>query len=244
MDVSSPMSNRPRIGVSACLAGDLVRYDGDHQCHEQIVGRLARNFELIKICPEIEIGLGVPREPIQLEARGQETRLVAVQSRQDHTETMQRFGRRTAHQVETWQLCGYVLKSKSPSCGLEQVKRWYSKDDFQRDGTGIFATALQQHAAGLPVIEDRLLDQPGYCQHFITQVNAFHQLRTCLGLPWDPERLRQFHATYQPQLQARHPGKKRQLDELLARIGDQAPALCQATYRETFLQIMTCPVTP
>ncbi|MFP6672374.1 MAG: DUF523 domain-containing protein, partial [Pirellulaceae bacterium] len=112
------LPDKPRIAVSACLAGEAVRYDGDHKRHPQVVGLLASLFELIPVCPEVEIGLGIPREPIQLEQTTAGTRLVSVQSRQDYTLRMQQFARRTAVQIESWQACGYLLKSRSPSCGL------------------------------------------------------------------------------------------------------------------------------
>ncbi|MFP6619181.1 MAG: DUF523 and DUF1722 domain-containing protein [Pirellulaceae bacterium] len=239
-----PIPEKPRVGVSACLVGEAVRYDGDHQQHGQVVGPLADLFELISICPEVEIGLGIPREPIQLEQAGSVTRLVAIQSRTDHTGVMQDFSRRTALQLEDRQVCGYILKSKSPSCGLERVKRFDETGTFQRDGQGIFALGLQQHAPGLPLVEESALEEESNRQHFITRVQAFRRLRTCLSTPWNPARMRDFHAAHRHLLESHHQPGYQQLETDVARIDEQEPASFRARYRQVFLEIMAHPVEP
>ena len=232
---------KPRIGVSACLTGEAVRYDGDHQQHGQVVGLLAGLFELIPICPEVEIGLGIPREPIQLERTGTVTRLVAIESRTDHTEPMQDFSERTALQLEAWQASGYVLKSKSPSCGLEHVKRFNETGTFERDGQGIFAAGLQQHLPDLPLIEEAALVDKSSCQHFIAQVEAFHCLRVCLAAPWNPSEMINFHAAHREFLESHHAMGYQQLETHVSRIEEQEPGPFRARYRQQFLEIMAYP---
>jgi uncharacterized protein YbbK (DUF523 family) len=238
------ISEKPRIGVSACLAGESVRYDGDHQQHRQVVGPLAELFELIPICPEIEIGLGIPREPIQLEQTGTVTRLVAIESRTDHTGPMQEFSQHTALQLEAWQACGYVLKSKSPSCGLERVKRFNETGTFERDGQGIFAAGLQQHVPGLPLVEEAALEEDSTRQHFIAQVGAFHRLRVCLAARWDPDHMINFHVAHRQLLESHHPTGYQQLETHIAHIGEQESEPFRAGYRQQFLEIMAHPVDP
>ena len=236
--------DKPRIGVSACLAGEAVRYDGDHQQHRQVVGLLAKLFELIPICPEVEIGLGIPREPIQLEQTGTVTRLIGIESRTDHTGPMQDFSQHTASQLEAWQACGYVLKSKSPSCGLQHVKRVDESGAFERDGQGIFAAGLQQHVPGLPLVEEVALEEDSARQHFIARVEAFHRLRSCLAAPWDPAQMINFHVAHRQLLESHHQTGCWQLERHVALIGEQEAGSFRARYRHQFLQIMAHPVEP
>ena len=236
------LPDKPRIAVSACLAGEAVRYDGDHKRHPQVVGLLANLFELISVCPEVEIGLGIPREPIQLEQTTAGIRLLAVQSRQDYTLRMQQFARRTTAQIESWQACGFLLKSKSPSCGLHNVKLFDKGGSFQRTGRGIFAQELEQHGQGLPLAEESALEDDCTREHFVEQVQAFHQLRSCLSAPWNPARMVQFHSAYQLQLESHDPHGYQQLGKLVSRIEALAPESFQAEYRERFLKILAQPV--
>ena len=209
-----------------------------------MVGLLANLFELISICPEVEIGLGTPREPIQLEQTPAGLRLLAVQSRQDYTSRMQEFALRTAEQMESLQACGYILKSRSPSCGLQAVKVFDEGGSFQRSGRGLFSTGLQQHGQSLPLVEESALEQIATREHFIERVQAFHRLRICLSIPWDPSRLIQFHATHRLQLQSHDAQGYQELDDLVAHIEEQEPERFQAAYRQQFLKILAQPAAP
>lgn len=240
---TSTITDRPRVGVSACLAGEEVRYDGDHKRHPEVVGRLAELFELLPICPEVEIGLGIPREPIQLEQTSSGVRLVAVPSGRDHTVKMQEFSRRTVQQVELLQVCGYILKSRSPSCGLQKVKLFDEDGSFQRNGRGIFATELEQHGQSLPLVEESTLQDDSTREHFVEQVQAFHRLRSCLSAPWDPARLLQFHVAHRLQLQSHDAQGHQQLDKLVVRMEAEETAQFQMEYRRQFLKILAQPVT-
>ena len=242
-DQTTPtVPDKPRIAVSACLVGEAVRYDGDHKRHPQVVGLLANLFELLPICPEGEIGLGIPREPIQLEQTTAGVRLVAVQSRQDYTLRMQQFARRTAVQIESWQASGYLLKSRSPSCGLQDVKLFDSDGSFQRSGQGIFTRELEQHGQGLPLAEETALEDDTRREHFIEQVQAFHQLRGCLAVSWSPAGMCQFHATHRQQLESHDQEGAQQLAKLVDRIEAIEPKDFQEEYRQRFLAILAQPV--
>src|SRR5512146_2137694 len=125
------------IGISSCLLGQKVRYDGGHKRDEFIVDTLGRYVEWVPVCPELEMGLGVPREPIHLIAndspdarrfrpsrRDAPIRLVGVKSGVDHTAAMEKYAKRRLDALEKMDLCGYILKKDSPSCGLFRVKVW------------------------------------------------------------------------------------------------------------------------
>ena len=235
------LSDKPRIAVSACLVGEPVRYDGNHKRHPQVIGLLASLFELLPVCPEVEIGLGIPREPIQLEETTDGVRLVAVQSRQDYTIRMQQFARQMTTQLESWQACGYLLKSRSPSCGLQDVKLFDKHGDFQRSGRGIFAQQLQQDVQSLPLAEETTLEDAATREHFIERVQAFHRLRVCLSAPWNPPQIVQFHSAHQRQLASHDPAGYQLLQDLVTRIETMAPENFQAEYRTRFLRILAQP---
>jgi uncharacterized protein YbbK (DUF523 family) len=156
---------RPRVGVSACLLGESVRYDGRDK-RSELVLELARTFELVPICPEVEIGLGVPREPIQLERREGVTKLLGVTSRRDHTGAMTSFTARKLPELSG--LSGYVLKSKSPSCGLTDTPLIGTDEK----GSGLFTAALRAAFPLLPVEDERSLEDPEVRARFVARVLA------------------------------------------------------------------------
>ncbi|HZV00961.1 MAG TPA: DUF523 domain-containing protein [Planctomycetota bacterium] len=157
---------RPRVGVSACLLGESVRHDGRHKRSEPVL-ELAKAFELVPICPEVEIGLGVPREPIQLERREGVTKLLGVTSRRDHTEAMTSFAARKLSELSG--LSGYVLKSRSPSCGLVDTPLIGTDEK----GSGLFAAALRAAYPSLPIVDERSLEDPEACARFVALVRAY-----------------------------------------------------------------------
>ena len=137
-------SQKPRVGVSACLVGREVRYDGGHKLTDAVV-ELGSRVELVPICPEDEVGMGTPREPIHIDGRG---RLVGVDSNTDHTDAMNAWA--TKRLAELDDLDGYVLKARSPSCGLA--------GSASQGGRGLFAQRLTETYPDLPVTDEEHLD--------------------------------------------------------------------------------------
>src|SRR5574338_36766 len=140
------MSSDPiRVGISACLLGDEVRFDGGHKRDGFLVETLGRHVEWVRVCPEVEVGMGTPREPVRL-VRGDEdgVRLLGTRSGTDWTDRMTRFARARVEALAPLDLCGYVLKKDSPSCGMERVKVYpTSAGVAERRGTGVYAAALR-----------------------------------------------------------------------------------------------------
>jgi FdhD protein len=150
---------KPRIGVSSCLLGERVRYNGEHK-RASWLEALTPHVEWVPICPEVEVGMGVPREPVRLVLGETRARLVTVNTRIDHTEAMNAWADRRIAALAREDICGYVLKKDSPSCGLTSVKVFDGDRPFRSDGRGLFAEALVSRLPGLPVIEeDRLGDE-------------------------------------------------------------------------------------
>jgi uncharacterized protein YbbK (DUF523 family) len=168
-----------RIGISACLLGERVRWNGDHKREPFLVDTVGRFVEWVPVCPEMEIGLGTPRPPVQLERAAKKdgggTRLVEIESRRDLTKRMDAFAARRVRELRALDLCGFILKKDSPSCGLERVKVW-SGSQSTRTGRGRFAEALLAALPDLPVEDEGRLRDPGVCEGFFERVFARRRL--------------------------------------------------------------------
>ena len=169
---------RVRIGVSSCLLGDAVRFDGGHKRDAFLADELAAFVELVRVCPELELGLGVPRAAIRLESASGQIALVEPQQGTDHTAAMKRFARQRVRQLERLGLSGYVLKCDSPSCGLEGVEVWHAHGRRRREGRGLFAAELLQRLPDLPVEDERRLGDPSLREHFLERVFTYQRLHT------------------------------------------------------------------
>jgi uncharacterized protein YbbK (DUF523 family) len=174
---------RPRVGISRCLLGDEVRYDGGHKRDDVLISALRSVVQWVPVCPEVEAGMGTPREAIDLVASedgvtagGVRVRLRGVRSRTDWTGTMVTFSAVRVRELLDQDLDGYVLKADSPSCGLGRV-RVHRKDEMSSDGRGLFAEALVTAFPNLPIEEERHLSDRAVRDNFIQRVLAHQRLR-------------------------------------------------------------------
>ncbi len=164
-----------RIGISSCLLGEPVRYDGGHRRNDDILNALGRRFTFVPVCPEVEVGMGVPRETLRLIGDPEAPRMVTTQTGIDHTDRMLAFARERVRQLEAMGLSGYIFKSRSPSCGMEGVEVYSEGREPSREGRGLFARVLVEHFPGMPVAEERHLSDPALREAFIKQVLRFHR---------------------------------------------------------------------
>lgn len=201
-------SSRPRVGVSACLFGEHVRYDGRHCRDAWLMEDLGAFFDYVPACPEFESGLGAPRETLRLSGESGASALVARRSGADEAPRLLAWSRgRLAGFAD---LDGYVLKKASPTCGLERVKRYRAGSMFTRDGVGLFAQELQQRLPLLPLEEEGRLRDPGILEQFATRVHARHRWRTFVAGDPAPRDLVAFHARHKYLLLAHgRPGLER-----------------------------------
>lgn len=181
------------VGISSCLLGERVRYDGGHTANSLIAEVLGEHFQFRKFCPELEIGLGVPRKPIRLTRRHPgEIRCHTIDdSTKDYTDALTQCANRQQHWHE--KLCGYILKSNSPSCGMQQVKIW-EDDSWVQGGVGVYAAQLMKNFPCLPIEEEGRLQDRKLRENFIQRVfllRAWHQL---LDQGISVTGLRDFHA--------------------------------------------------
>jgi uncharacterized protein YbbK (DUF523 family) len=163
-----------RIGVSACLLGQEVRYDAGHKREAIVADVLPRYFEMVPVCPEVAIGMGVPRQPIRLEGMPDAPRAVGVETRTlDVTDRLWAYGRETAGRLAD--ISGYVFKSESPSCGMQRVKLYAADGRAVETGTGIYAAEIMRAMPLLPVEEEGRLRNPLLRERFIERVYAYRR---------------------------------------------------------------------
>ncbi len=168
------MASSPKIGVSSCLLGERVRYDGGHKHDRWLTDILGPLVTFVPVCPEVEAGLPVPREAMRLEGEPTAPRLVTTRSRIDLTERMQAFCRAKVVELEREELCGFVFKKDSPSCGLFRVEA-YNRDKGVRSGKGLFARAVAERFPNLPMEEEGRLSDPALREQFLERVFAYHR---------------------------------------------------------------------
>lgn len=166
-----------RIGISACLLGQNVRYDGGHQHDRTITDTLGRWFEWVPVCPEVEYGLPVPREAMRLVGDPANPRLVTVESRIDHTDGMLAWAERRLESLAAFGLCGFIFKSRSPSSGMAAVKVYGEDGIAVEKGVGIFAATFIKRFPLLPVEEEGRLNDPLLRENFIAQIFDYRRRR-------------------------------------------------------------------
>jgi uncharacterized protein YbgA (DUF1722 family)/uncharacterized protein YbbK (DUF523 family) len=170
-----------RLGVSACLLGQTVRYDGGHKRDPFLTDTLGHFVEWVPVCPEVEIGLGVPRDTIRLVGGAAAPRLLVEKSGEDLTARMRRYARARVTELESLDLHGYILKRGSPSCGLFRVRVYDGEGVPHASGTGAYARALTERLPLLPVEEEGRLGDPGIRENFIERVFATARWRDFLA---------------------------------------------------------------
>jgi uncharacterized protein YbgA (DUF1722 family)/uncharacterized protein YbbK (DUF523 family) len=207
-------SPKIQIGISSCLLGENVRFDSGHKKNSYITGVLKDYFDFLPFCPEVEIGLGIPREPIRLVSVNDEIRCVGTKNSElDVTEKLSDI----AQKQSNWhsELCGYILKRDSPSCGMERVKV-YSNGAPSRDGVGLYAKQLMENFPNLPVEEEGRLEDAHLRENFIQRVYIYSRWRVMLTQPLSIALLQEFHAKHKYILMSHNQMQTRELGASLA----------------------------
>jgi uncharacterized protein YbgA (DUF1722 family)/uncharacterized protein YbbK (DUF523 family) len=227
------MGERLRIGVSACLLGAQVRFDGGHRRDDGVVA-LGEVFELVPVCPELELGLGTPRPSLRLQARGLGTALVERGGR-DLSGPMRELARRRVGELRALGLSGFVGKAGSPSCGRERVRVYDEAGVAQKRGQGLFTATLMAEWPRLPVEEEGRLRNPDLREAFLVRVFAFDALERLFAGAWRPRDLVDFHARAKMLLLAWSPAIYRELGRLVAQAGSADRAALADAYTDRFL---------
>lgn len=173
------MAQTIRIGISGCLLGQNVRYDGTHKLNAAIVECLGPRVEFVAICPEVAIGLGIPRPPIQLVDVSGEVRALGVQdSSLDPTQRLREYGQLIAGQVVAGQLTdisGFIFKARSPSCGVSSVKIFRDEEIVSETGTGLFAAEILKAHPTLPIAQETDLEDAARCEEFFRRILRYRE---------------------------------------------------------------------
>ena len=190
------MEDKIRLGISSCLLGENVRYDGGHKRDRFIIETLGQFVEFVPVCPEVECGLPVPRESMHLAGDPQSPRLVTTRSKIDHTERMVHWARKRVGELEKENLCGFVFKSNSPSSGMERVKIYNEHGMAQKKGVGMFARAFMDYFPLIPVEEDGRLHDIRLRENFIELIFALKRWRELLDHHQSRGKLVAFHTQH------------------------------------------------
>ncbi|MEM7410296.1 MAG: DUF523 and DUF1722 domain-containing protein [Myxococcota bacterium] len=227
-----------RLGVSSCLLGQEVRYDGGHKRDRYLTDDLADYFEWVPVCPELEAGMGVPRPALRLQSGSGEVRLVEIKSGADRTDELERFSAKRVRALRGLSLCGYLLKKDSPSCGWTRVKVWNPKGMAERKGQGLFARALCEAFPGLPVEEEGRLRDAALRENFIERVFAYARLKQLFTGRWTAGRVVAFHTAHKLQLMAHSPAAYRTLGALVAEVAKTSRAEFRDQYEHLFMEAL------
>jgi uncharacterized protein YbgA (DUF1722 family)/uncharacterized protein YbbK (DUF523 family) len=241
----APDPSKIRIGVSSCLLGEEVRYNGGHKRDSFLTGTLGAFVEFVPVCPEVEIGMGTPRPPIRLERTAEgEIRLVMPSTGEDLTGRMRSYAGRRVGELAALDLDGYVLKKDSPSCGMERVKVYEINTIPFKNGRGLFAEELLRRLPDLPVEEEGRLNDPLLRENFITRVFVHHRWREAGRAGWSRAALMRFHERHKFLLMARNQAGMRRLGRLLGDAGrDAAVEDLVRAYREGLTEVLRRPAT-
>ncbi len=233
-----------RVGVSTCLLGHEVRWDGGHKRDRFLTDVVGPYFEWVPVCPEVEVGMGTPRPPVRLVRRGGGARMLEPGSGADWTGRMQAFARRRLRALVALELCGYVLKSGSPSCGMERVRLYGTKGMPERTGTGVFAAELMRRFPALPVEEEGRLHDARLRENWIERVFAFRRLRSLFAGRPALRRLVAFHTAHELQLLAHSEPHYRSLGRLVADAKRVPAPELRRRYEAGFMEALARPATP
>lgn len=208
-----------RLGISTCLLGENVRYDGGHKLDRFLVNTMGRFVEWVPVCPEVEIGLPIPRESMRLVGEPEAPRLIAPKSGHDYTERMQTWARERLEELAAMKLHGFVFKRGSPSSGLYRVKVYTEAGMPSKIGTGIFPRAVMERFPLLPLEEEGRLHDMHLRENFIDRVFAYYRWIDMLETNPTPGSLVRFHTAYKLTLMAHSPSHYKEMGRLVARAG-------------------------
>jgi uncharacterized protein YbgA (DUF1722 family)/uncharacterized protein YbbK (DUF523 family) len=229
-------SAKPRIGISACLLGQKVRYDGGHKRDPFLTDTFGRHVDWIPVCPELEVGMGAPREPVRLVGDVSHPRMIAERSGKDWTSAMHRFASERMRELKALELSGYIFKKDSPSCGMERV-RLYNRDGIpNRAGRGLFANAVMNGLPLLPVEEEGRLNDPVLRENFVERIFAYHRWQGYARQRKSVRSLVDFHTRHKLLLLAHSELHYRKLGRIVAEAKQSPIATAYEQYSRLFME--------
>lgn len=237
-------SEKIRLGISACLLGRNVRYDGGHQLDRYLRDTLGRFVDYVPVCPEVEMGLPIPRETLRLVGDADSPRLVFSKSGEDVTDRMTAWAQKRLDALGTEDLCGFIFKGRSPSSGMARVKLYDRNGVPNKNGVGLFARLFMERFPLLPVEEDGRLHDPRLRENFLGAIFTFRRWRDLLAEGATPANLVAFHARHKLLLMSHSVELARRMGRLTARAGELPDSLVVSDYQRLLMQAVRTLATP
>jgi uncharacterized protein YbgA (DUF1722 family)/uncharacterized protein YbbK (DUF523 family) len=232
-----------RLGISRCLLGDEVRFDGGHKRDSFLADVFGRYVEWVSVCPEVEAGLGTPREAMRLVGDPQNPRLVTIKSGTDHTRALETMTTSRIDGLKKLDLSGYVFKKNSPSCGIERVRLYNEQGVPNRNGVGLFARAFIEQLPLIPVEEEGRLCDPTLRENFIERVFCYHRWQNLVQGGITRQALVQFHTIHTYLLMAHSPPQYEVLGRLIGQAHQHHPNELAHRYGELFMKTLAVKAT-
>ena len=226
------------VGVSSCLLGEPVRWDGAHKLNAYLQQELSNQVRWVPVCPEVGIGLSIPRPPIQLVQAADRIRAMGVTDRSlDVTERLSAYGKSQVDALRD--LSAYVFKSKSPSCGLERVKVHGPHGGRSlATGVGVYASEWKAACPELPMEDEERLRDVALRDNFLERLFAYRRWQAMVGAGFSPERLVLFHGFHKYALMAHGAAPAKRLGRIVAEAGTRTPSELQQEYFQAFMGLL------
>ncbi|MBN1364176.1 MAG: DUF523 and DUF1722 domain-containing protein [Syntrophaceae bacterium] len=232
------------LGISSCLLGNNVRYDGGHKLDRFLTDTLGKYVEYVPVCPEVECGLSIPRPSMRLEGNPDAPRLIVTSTREDLTERMETWAKKRVAELEKEKLCGFIFKSDSPSSGMERVKVYNEKTMPVKNGVGLFAAMFMKNFPLLPVEDEGRLHDPGLRENFIERIFALKKWRETLSAKNFKKSLIDFHTSHKLLILAHSTKHYQTMGKLVAAQKSFSAKDIQKQYQDQLLEALKIKATP
>ena len=238
------MTNQIKIGISSCLLGNNVRYDGGHTLDRFLRNTLGQYVEYVPVCPEAECGLGVPREVMRLEGTPENPDMVTINTRKSITEKMKTWAAKRISRLKNEELCGYIFKSRSPSCGIKKVKVFNEKGKPVPKGSGLFARAFTENFPLIPVEDEETIHDHEIRENFIERIFILKRWRDTIKGKKSAGKLVKFHSENKLILFAHSEKHYRLMGKIVAGAGKEKTGEAFRNYEQTMLEALNLKATP
>jgi uncharacterized protein YbgA (DUF1722 family)/uncharacterized protein YbbK (DUF523 family) len=233
-----------KLGISTCLLGENVRYDGGHKLDRYLTDTLGQYVEYVPVCPEVECGLPVPRESMHLEGDPDAPRLVTTRTKQDMTDRMVSWAKKRVVELEKEGLYGFIFKSDSPSSGMERIRIYNEKGMPAKRGVGIFARIFMDHFPLLPLEDEGRLHDPKLRENFIERIFTLKRWREVLVKREKRGEVVDFHTRHKLLILSHSPKHYQTIGKLVARAKDLPLKELYQQYQTFLLESLELKTTP
>ena len=239
-----PMEATIKLGISSCLLGERVRWNGTHKLDRFLTDTLGKFVEYVPVCPEVECGFDVPREPLRQVGDPDSPRLITSRTKIDYTDRMIQWARKRVIELEKEGLCGFIFKSRSPSSGMERVKVYNEKGIPVKKGVGMFARAFMAHFPLIPVEEDGRLHDPKLRENFIERIFTFKRWRDTRAERESRGNLVSFHTKHKMLILSHSPQHSRMTGKLVAQAKEISLKELYQRYQKLLMEALRLKSTP